>query len=57
MGTYRVEVSGWVTLEAPDERAARTTANQLHLSYESSLDAGVVPDEAELTTGEPRLIS
>lgn len=53
MSKYRVKVSGWVTFEAPDHLAARTTAHQLHLTYESDLDAGVVPDESELLAEEP----
>jgi hypothetical protein len=57
MSTYRVKVSGWVTFEAPDAQAARTTAHQIHLSYESDLDAGVIPDEAELVAEEPELVS
>lgn len=54
MATYRVKVSGWVTFEAPDDQAARTTAHQLHLSYDADLDAGVVPDASELTTEPPQ---
>jgi hypothetical protein len=57
MATYRVKVSGWVTFEAPDDLAARTTAHQLHLGYDSDLDAGVVPDESELVTEEPERVS
>lgn len=53
MATYRVKVSGWVTFDAPDDLAARTTAHQLHLGYDSDLDAGVVPDESELVAEEP----
>ncbi len=44
-------------LRGPDDLAARTTAHQLHLSYESDLDAGVVPGQAELTVDKPTLIS
>lgn len=53
MATYRVKVSGWVTFEAPDDLAARTTAHQLHLTYDSDLDAGVVPDSSELNAETP----
>ncbi len=54
MATYRVTVSGWVTFEAPDDQAARTTAHQLHLAYDSDLDAGVVPDASELNAETPQ---
>lgn len=54
MATYRVTVSGWVTFEAPDDQAARTTAHQLHLAYDSNLDAGVVPDASELNAEAPQ---
>lgn len=54
MATYRVKVSGWVTFEAPDDLAARTTAHQLHLTYDSDLDAGVVPDSSELNAETPQ---
>jgi hypothetical protein len=57
MSTYRVAVSGWVTFEAPDLPAARTTARQLHLAYESNLDVGVVPDELSLVADEPERLS
>lgn len=54
MATYRVNVSGWVTFEAPDDQAARATARQLHLTYDSDLDAGVVPDASELNAETPQ---
>jgi hypothetical protein len=47
-------VSGWGTFEAPADQAARTTAHRLHLTYDSDLDAGVVPDASELRAETPQ---
>jgi hypothetical protein len=56
MTTYRVEVAGWVTFEAPDEEAAATTARGLHLGYASETPAGVVPDRGELAAARPEAL-
>lgn len=53
MTTYRVEVAGWVTFEAPDDEAAATTARGLHLGYATEVPVGVVPDRGELVPSRP----
>ena len=53
MTTYRVEVAGWVTFEAPDAEAAATTARGLHLGYATEVPVGVVPDRGELVPSRP----
>ena len=51
MATHHGAVSGSVTIHAPHDQAARTTAHQVHLTGASGLDHGVGHDASD---GTPR---